>query len=491
MPRRHAPRHSGKSSVLRVPADPPQRRRLRYQWPAVVAALALLAGTGAAVHEAGSHATTAAYSAANCAAAPKLAADSAAAASTTTPLGVNATSTSQLTSDTAEFGHLSAIRVYYTGLPDPNAWTTGAPGINKSVVVASFRVPPATILSGADDGALAHFFDTAPTGHPIYYSYYHEPEPFITDGSFTLAQYKAAWTHIVAIADAAHNPDLHSTLILMSWDLDPASGFNFRNFLPAGNVISTLAWDAYPAGTVHDQNPQAQSPADFMAPEIAASKSVALPFGFAEFALGTQIGRPAWLTEVASYLQSTGALFGTLFNSTGFPWMELNDSASIQAWRDAVARSDGNAPNPPAPPAPPAPVASASPAPTSSSPAPSPTPSQSATPTPGPTALPGAPLITVPAVSPAAFAPTGANHVRVMFKLSQPADIAICVMNSQGTVVRELDRAAQPAGWSSSWYLGHDSAGNLLPAGNYPILIVASNPAGTATADTQLTITSQ
>jgi hypothetical protein len=489
MPRsRHAPKHSGKSSALRVPTEPPKRRTARYQWTAVTAAVALLAGAGAAIHAAAGHVHTAAFSAANCAAAPKLAANSSAAAGGT-PLGVNATSTGQLASATSEFGHLAAIRVYYTGLPDPNAWSSGAPGVNKSVVVVSFRVPPATILSGADDGALAHFFDTAPTGHPIYYSYYHEPEPFITDGSFTLAQYKAAWTHIVAIADAAHNPDLRSTLILMSWDLDPASGFNFRDFLPAGHVISTMGWDAYPAGTVHNSNPQLTSPADFMGPEIAASRSVGLPYGFAEFALGTPNGRPGWLAGVANYLQSSGALFGTLFNSVGFPWMELNDSPSIQAWRDAVTRSDSATPNPPAP----VPVGAPSPAPTRSSPAPNPTPTptQTASPAPGPTVLPAAPLITVPAVSPTAFAPTGANHVRIMFKLSQPAHIGICVMSSRGTVLRELDPPAQSAGWSSTWYFGHDKAGNLLPAGNYPVLIVASNAAGTATADTQLTVTSQ
>jgi hypothetical protein len=139
-------------------------------------------------------------------------------------------------------------------MPDPAAWTTGAAALNHSAVVVSFRSPPARVLSGADDAALAHFFDTAPTGYPIYYSYYHEPEPLIEAGDFTLAQYKAAWAHIVAVAAKAHNPYLKSTLILMSWDLDPASGLNWKNYLPGGHVISTLGWDAYPAGTVHDRS---------------------------------------------------------------------------------------------------------------------------------------------------------------------------------------------------------------------------------------------
>ena len=254
-------------------------------------------------------------------------------------LGVDATSPRQLETATAEFGHQPVLRVYYTGMPDPAAWTTGVAALNRSAVVVSFRSPPASVLSGADDAALAHFFDTAPTGHPIYYSYYHEPEPLIEAGDFTFAQYKAAWAHIVAIAARAHNPYLKSTLILESWDPNPASGRNWKNYLPGGHVISTLGWDAYPPGTVHDSNPQPKQPADFMGPAEAASRSVGLPFGFAEFALGTPAGRPQWLTAVANYLRGTGALFGILFNSKDFPWMELNDSASIKAWRAAVAAS--------------------------------------------------------------------------------------------------------------------------------------------------------
>jgi hypothetical protein len=259
--------------------------------------------------------------------------------STDTLLGVDATNPGQLSNRTAEFGHMPVLRVYYTGMPDPNLWTTGVQGLNHSAVVVSFRSPPSTVLSGADDAALARFFDSAPAGYPIYYSYYHEPEPLVQAGTFTVAQYKAAWAHIAAIAAAAHNPDLKSTLILMTWDLDPASGINWKDYLPAGHVISVLGWDAYPAGTVHNSDPQPTPPTAFMGAAEAASREVGLPFGFAEFALGTPTDRPQWLAEVVSYLWQTRALFGILFDSTGYPWMELNDSPSIRVWRAAVACS--------------------------------------------------------------------------------------------------------------------------------------------------------
>ena len=111
--------------------------------------------------------------------------------------------------------------------------------------MVSFKALPTTILSGADDTALSHFFNTAPTGSPIYYSYYHEPEDNIAAGQFTLADYKAAWARVVAIADAAHNPDLHSTLILM--ELGPRGGLaaaTGRAICPA--AASSAPWAGTP-----------------------------------------------------------------------------------------------------------------------------------------------------------------------------------------------------------------------------------------------------
>jgi hypothetical protein len=256
-----------------------------------------------------------------------------------TPLGVNATGASQLAAKTAQFGHMPVIRVYYAGVPTPSEWTTGATGLNKSSVVLSFRPTPAQVLSGADDAGLADFFDSAPRGHVIYYSFYAEPEAHIKDGDFSLAQYKQAWSKVVAIADAAHNPYLHSILILQGQDARPGDEYYFKDYLPGNGIISAIGWDAYPAGTGDDQDPQSVPPAQFMGSDIAAARDVCLPFGFAEFALGTATGRPQWLTQVASYLQSNGALFGILFDAKGFPWMVLHDSASIQTWRNEVARS--------------------------------------------------------------------------------------------------------------------------------------------------------
>ena len=253
--------------------------------------------------------------------------------------GASASSPALLAQATSEFGRMPVIRVYYPSLPGANAWTTGSPGLNKSAVIVSFNSPPTAVLAGSDNAAISHFFETAPAGHPIYYSYLPEPENEIDAGHFTLAGFKSAWIHVVSLADEAHNPDLHSTLILTNWDLSPQSGRNWKSYLPGKKIISTLGWDAYPAGTVHNNKPKLTLPSIFMGPEVAASKSVRLPFGFAEFGLGRENGRPEWLKEVADYLSKEGALFGSYFQSSGWPTIKLTDAASIQAWRSIVAKS--------------------------------------------------------------------------------------------------------------------------------------------------------
>ena len=472
--------HSEDSKSGSAAPEQPARRRPAAHGKVygLLAGLAGIAAAAIALHSSGDAASNVSLTGANCGAASRMATSAA-----DPLLGVSATSPSQLKTATAEFGQLPIIRVYYTGMPDPDAWTTGAPALNHSAVVVSFRSPPAKVLSGADDGELAHFFDTAPAGHPIYYSYYHEPEPLIEADDFTLPQYKAAWTHIVALADQAHNPYLKSTLILMAWDLDPAAGVTWKDYLPAGHVISTLTWDAYPAGTVHDADPQPTPPAEFMGPAEAASRSVGLPFGFAEFALATQADRPQWLTEVANYLRRTGALFGTLFDSAHVPSMELRDSASIQAWRTAVtgSRTGVSAPGSPSP------LGTGEP---SAAGATSLPPSIAANGSPSVISATAAPAITNARVSPEALVANGADHVVIAYKLSRAASVTVCVLSSQGKILHEQPLGNLPAGRTSMRYLGYGANGSLLPPGHYRVLIVARDPAGTGTTQAELRIRS-
>jgi hypothetical protein len=382
-------------------------------------------------------------------------------------LGSSVLSVPDLQADTKDFGRMPIVRVYYPGLPSDNAWHGGLASANHSAVIVSFKALPKTILSGADDAALRHFFGTAPTGHPIYWSYYHEPEDNITAGQFKLADYKAAWAHVVKLANAAHKPNLHSTLILMSWDLVKASHRNWRNYLPGGGIISVLGWDAYPVGSATNVHPQLTPPGGFMGPAIAASKSVNLPYGFPEFGLSTSNGRPGWLRTVGKYIMRSGALFASYFDGNQqYPTLRLTDSPSIAVWRSFVAASRNGDPAP-------------NPSPTST---PTPSPSNSAPPPSAGVRVSGL------ALRPATVSITAENDATLSFLLSQRANVTVCVLSSGGKVMRTVARPASTAGAHTIRYLVHKRANHGLAAGRYTVLIVASNASGSATSAVALTV---
>ena len=478
MPRgRHAVQHSGEPPPVqqdRTPSASGRHRTAAFRRSLALAAVFSLLIVVAAVRVLVDRGNPAVLSL-KCSPAPQLAADSRGATSAErTLLGVNVSGVSGLDAATAQFGHMPVIRAYYPAtVPLPSQWRTGVLGLSHASVVLSFRPPPGQILSGADDAALRRFFDAAPRGHAIYYSYYHEPEAHIKAGEFTLGQYKAAWAHIVTIADQAHNPYLHATLILQHQDADPGDQYNFRDYLPPGGIISTLGWDAYPEGT-HENRPQPTSPAQFMGPAVAASRSVGLPFGFAEFALGTPRDRPQWLTEVANYMDSNGALFGTLFDAAGFPLTVLHDNASVSTWRTLVARSANDA----------QPGALSG-----GTAAPSPTRAVTHGPSPtGPSAAPHRPAVTGLSIRPRTLSLAGAHHVTIRFQLSQAARVSICVSNTRGDVVRKLGRWYLPAGPRTYQYDGHDQYQRPVRAGCYHVIVMASNASGTTRAQRWLAV---
>lgn len=248
-------------------------------------------------------------------------------------LGVTVTNGRDLSADDKQFGHLPIIHAYYTGLPPRGAWK-GLAGANHSAVIVCFNAKPGAILNGSADGVLAGFFNSAPQGHPIYWTYIHEPEHQVVHAGLNVAQYRAAWVHIAAIAARAHNLSLKPTLILEEYDLKIHR--NWQQYIPPGNIIKVLAWDAYPG--VLGRAPQA--PAQFLGPAITASRSVHLPFGFAEFGLQRMSARAKWLNDVGGYLMASGALFGTYFDSSIVSTFRLTTSTEIGAWRTWVQRSD-------------------------------------------------------------------------------------------------------------------------------------------------------
>jgi hypothetical protein len=238
----------------------------------------------------------------------------------------------------ATLGHLDLVRVFYQGAPDP--WPGKAPGRNVAV---SFKLPPREVISGAYDTSMRRWFASAPKNLDVYWTYWHEPENDIADGSFTAAEFKTAFTHLDRLADRANNPRLKSTVILQSYSTRPESGRSWRSYVPNPDHVDVLAWDVY-----NRPSPEAgyQVPLDLLDAPLNASKSMGKPFAVAE--IGSPIapgdqgsGRAEWLRRMGAYLDQHHALFACYFD---FLWNDgkddyrLQDPASVQAWKDISAK---------------------------------------------------------------------------------------------------------------------------------------------------------
>ena len=236
----------------------------------------------------------------------------------------------------AAYGGMEVVRVFYPELP--GAWPDRAGEVGGSIVV-SFKARPADILSGKYDTLLTNWFRNAPTDREIWWTYWHEPEDDVEDGNFTAQQWRDAYRHIALMANAARNPRLHNTIILMCWTVHPRSGRTFADFFPGKDVVETLGWDCYSAassGTIY------YPPSDVYGRAVATSRDLGLPFGIAETGSlksssdpdGTK--RAAWLRSVGTYLEDQNAEFVTYFDSVIGGDFRLLDAPSQRAWRDVV-----------------------------------------------------------------------------------------------------------------------------------------------------------
>jgi hypothetical protein len=241
-----------------------------------------------------------------------------------------------LARETTAFGRPDIVRTYYTGMP--KAWP-GSAGVSGGPVAVSFKAAPRDVTSGRLDSQFASWFATAPKDRPIFWSYFHEPENDVESGSFTTADYRAAWVHLAGLADRANNPQLRSNLILMCWTLQSGSHRNWQDYFAGASVIDTIGWDCYnksfSAGSYGD-------PATMLGKAVATSKAAGVNWAVAE--LGSKMasgdngtGRAQWLTAIGSYARANGAAYITYFDSTVGGDFRLLDTPSKNAWRQVIA----------------------------------------------------------------------------------------------------------------------------------------------------------
>jgi hypothetical protein len=255
-------------------------------------------------------------------------------------LGASPTLADDRRTEEARFGKLPIVRIFDPSIPPANAWERRKPQLAGMQITTSFRMPPAQVLAGRYDSALARFFRTAPRNRAVYWTYFHEPEPNIDAHQFTAEQYRRAWRHIGQIAARYCRPNLHPTLILTGWTAEAGSGRDWRDYSPGRRYLSVLAWDPY--------NKAVGTPASYRAPSqvfgavVRASRAWGKAWAITEtgtartHADSASTGRAAWIKAMGSYLRRHGALFVTYFQSTNRGDFELRDAPSIRAYRALV-----------------------------------------------------------------------------------------------------------------------------------------------------------
>jgi hypothetical protein len=234
------------------------------------------------------------------------------------------------------YGHLGVVRMYFPGLPA--SWSAIEHNVGSSRVVVSFKADPRAVIAGRHDQQLRQWFAAAPRDRTTRWSYWHEPEDDIERGHFAAFQYRQAWQHINALAAAAHNRRLRSTLILMYWTLEANSHRSWRDYYAGDSVIDVLAFDSYNAG---HQNDRYRAPREILGPASALAKRIDKPWGIAEYgsvvvAGDSGPGRARWLRQSAAFAREHGARFMSYFDSDVGTDYRLHDLPSRQAWRDQV-----------------------------------------------------------------------------------------------------------------------------------------------------------
>ncbi|MFI1197000.1 hypothetical protein ACH4T9_27590 [Micromonospora sp. NPDC020750] len=238
------------------------------------------------------------------------------------------------------YGPLRMVRVFYPGLPP--SWSGSRADAADRTVVVSFKAPPGEVVAGRHDSRLAAWFRSVPRNLDVYWSYFHEPENDIAQGSYTAAQFRAAWQRLAGIADRAGNARLRATLILMCWTLNPSSRRTFEDYWPGGDAIDVLGWDCYNSGGKFNRY---TDPAQVFTPMIAKSKALGKPWGLAEtgslrIAGDSGAGRAAWIRAMSRYLDGQRPLWVAYYDyQVAGGDFRLTDAPSQEAWRAWCAAS--------------------------------------------------------------------------------------------------------------------------------------------------------
>ena len=221
---------------------------------------------------------------------------------------------------------LSSVRAFFIGTP--TQWS-------RSALLASIPDNGTAVIDfeTGTPAAIQTFLSGHPSTLKCYASYWHEPEDNFTTID-QQAAYRASWDQYApAIRAAGCIP----TLILLKWSLNPASGRDWHNWYPAGDV-DVLAFDAYNGG-LGAVATSYQDPTNFLAPIVTAAQQVGLPWALAEVGaaiIGDPAGRAAWAHGVAAQVAKYPVPFAEWWEGPTGGSYNL-DAATAAAWNADAA----------------------------------------------------------------------------------------------------------------------------------------------------------
>ncbi|MDB4942413.1 MAG: hypothetical protein JWP97_1947 [Labilithrix sp.] len=256
----------------------------------------------------------------------------------------------------AQWGGMQVVRSYdYGGGALPFLEKYQAQDVRWGAASSySFKYMPGSVVDGSHDAEIRGFFTGLAADHPVYWTYWHEPDDELyVKHTFTPAAYRAAWAHIKHIADQvkATRPHMRAfaTLIVMEYSLSER-GSATRPLLgpdgmyPGDDVIDVFGVDGYNSGArkglVNDAAKQ-------FAPAIDFAQAHHKPWAIGEIGSldvpGNPQGRATYLREAIRYWNTRQApVFAAYFDLDyqGNDYTFDDDAAATAVWRTALRGGD-------------------------------------------------------------------------------------------------------------------------------------------------------
>jgi hypothetical protein len=217
------------------------------------------------------------------------------------------------------FGDVEIARTYSGLNKDPTQYTSKYAGLDVSHGMASatsIKYNPADVLSGAKDGTLVNFFAQFKPGKVRWWTYWHEPDGEIYGSPqvYTAADYRAAFAHVNAIAQAnvPGGVDARPFLCVEEYSMRPANAKGpatarpFASFYP-GDFIQAIGFDVYSGW--NESSPYTLTPSAQFDKLFTIGQQYGKPLCFPELGSsatapsGVTMTRAQWMTNALRYIR--------------------------------------------------------------------------------------------------------------------------------------------------------------------------------------------